>query len=75
VNLNNVRNAFNWNKSLYLSFISEIAVVKFAGPAKSIEFDGRDFNGNYRYIVSFISGHEFGDRRIDFNAGLFQHFV
>jgi hypothetical protein len=68
VNLNNVRNAFNWDGFVYLSFTEETSVVKFAGPVVSIDFDGNDDNGNFRYKVSFIPGHEFGDNRIDFNA-------
>ena len=52
-----------------MSFTEETSVVKFAGPVVSIDFDGHDDNGNYRYKVSFIPGHEFGDNRIDFNAG------
>ena len=69
-NLNRIRQTYNWDRTVFLSFTEEVAVVKFAGPASSITFDGRDANLNYRYKVQFIIGHEFGDNRVDFNAGL-----
>jgi len=61
-----------WNRKVFLSFTDKTTVVKVAGPATTIEFDGRDFNGNYRYVVSFQEGHEFGDNRVDINAGKFE---
>lgn len=69
VNLNNVRSAFNWDGHVYLQFTEETSVIKFAGPVSAIDFDGIDENsGHYRYKVTFLPNHEFGDNRIDFNA-------
>lgn len=63
--------AGNWYPHIFISFTEETTVMKVAGPGASIEYEGLDFNGNYRYKMNFLPGHEFGDGQVDVNAGLF----
>lgn len=60
----------SWTGHVYLSFTEETSLVKIAGAGASVVFDGKDHNDNFRYKVSFLEGHEFGDGRIDVNAGM-----
>jgi len=68
VNFNLESFADNWIPHVYISFSEETAVVKVAGPAAAIDYEGLDRNGDHMYKVTFLAGHEFGDNRIDFNA-------
>ena len=69
----NVREQFNgaaWDSgdSIYLAFEEEVKFHKAAGPVKSVDKIAK-IDGGFTYKVNFIDGHEFGDGRIDFNAG------
>ena len=60
---------FDSEDSLTLAFSSQVALVKFAYPVTGIKALGQDSAGNYLQKVTFDRNVEFGDRRMDFNAG------
>ena len=54
---------------VWIAFKNPVSVIKWAGPADSVEADGQDEDGNYLYKVGFNDNFNPGDGRIDINMG------
>ena len=63
-----------WRGHVYIAFSEETTLLRIAGPGLSVEYDGRD-GEDWRYKVSFVDGHSFGNGQIDVNAGIYSYSV
>ena len=52
-----------------MAFKNPIIVVKFAYPVIAIDQYGIDDAGSHLFMVRFVKHYQYGDKRMDFNAG------